>query len=245
MNNLFINHSPFSRREAVTPSLELPNKILKRIGLRLNHHFDTMRDMCSVEQRINLFHLLTRVLQDDVEGEIVELGTFTGQCALLFQKVNSQFGLVKHLHVFDSFETKFTEKGDILSLLKANFEAAGLKLPVVHKGYYQETLPDQLPDTIAFAHIDCGCGDDPLLHKALVLDCLDHIYSRLAPNGICVFMDYFDPEDGDKLTLAHKLHKINPGARLAVDEFFDDKPEQVITMFGGPASHAFIKKLSR
>ncbi|AGA80735.1 class I SAM-dependent methyltransferase [Echinicola vietnamensis] len=242
MDNLFINHPPFSRREAVSPSLVLTNKVLKKVGLRLDHHFDTMRDMCSVEQRINFFHLLTRVFQDEVEGELVEVGTFTGQCALLFQKVNALFGYGKRLHVFDSFEIKFTETVDVLSLLKENFVAAGLTCPEIHKGYFQDTLSGQLPENIAFVHIDCGCGDDPMLHKKIVLACLAEVYPRLTPGGIGVFMDYFDPEMADELSRIHKLHQINPGVGLAVDEFFSDKPEEVITLFGGPASHAYIRK---
>ncbi|QDH81341.1 hypothetical protein FKX85_20830 [Echinicola soli] len=244
MNNLFVSQPPFSRREAINAPLLFANKVLKRIGLRLTHHFDTRRDMCSLEQRINLFHLLIRVLQEEVKGDIVEVGTFTGQCALLFQQVNTLFDNRKKFHVYDSFETKFTEKGDVLSLLKRNFQHAGLQLPEVHKGYFQDTIPDQLPAEISFAHIDCGCGDDPMAHKALILSCLPHVYQRLSVGGMCVFMDYFDPKDANEQTRAFKLHKINSGVRLAVDEFFKEKPEKIVTLYGGPASHAFIRKMS-
>src|SRR6478672_1525784 len=41
----------------------------------------------NVEQRMNMFHLVSQVLAYGVAGEMVELGTFQGYSAVLIQKV--------------------------------------------------------------------------------------------------------------------------------------------------------------
>jgi O-methyltransferase len=43
-----------------------------------------MVDKTTIEQRISYFHLLKEVIEHKVTGEVVELGTFTGNSAMLF-----------------------------------------------------------------------------------------------------------------------------------------------------------------
>jgi O-methyltransferase len=59
----------------------------------------------------------------------------------------------------------FTKSEDIQEILIANFRRSKLKLPILHKGYFHQTLPKELPDEIAFAHLDCGYGGDKIEHK--------------------------------------------------------------------------------
>ena len=91
MNNFFINQLPYTKRSP-SPAMRFANKVLRRVGLSLKPAIDMRSDMNSLEQRINFYHLLSHVLIHKTEGEIVELGTFTGQCALLFQKVIQDYG---------------------------------------------------------------------------------------------------------------------------------------------------------
>jgi O-methyltransferase len=43
--------------------------------------------MTSVEQRMNMFHLMDQVLGYGVPGDVVELGCFQGESGVLFQRV--------------------------------------------------------------------------------------------------------------------------------------------------------------
>ncbi|WP_161599551.1 TylF/MycF/NovP-related O-methyltransferase [Hymenobacter nivis] len=193
-------------------------------------------DMTTVEQRINYFHLLDAVIAHQVRGDVVELGCFTGQCALLFQRVVQLYQADKTLHLFDSFETQFTLKGSVEEELKRNFKEEGLPLPVLHKGYFQDTLPTQLPGQIAFVHIDCGFGGDAQQHKSVVQYCLEEVYPKMSVGAVCVLMDYHDR------TAPGTGYDANPGVKMACDEFLATKPEQMVSLYGNHYSHGFFRK---
>lgn len=240
MDNYFITQSPYTKMRTNSSLLRLSrllNKGFRKLRLSLVvNSIDTTIDMNTIEQRINYYHLLNRIIEKDVKGEIVELGCFTGQCALLFQKVIEQNSSAKKLHLFDSFDVKFTEKGIIEDVLIANFQAAGLRIPKIHKGNFHHTLPEQLPKEIAFAHIDCGQGGDKLAHKEILLYCFEQLYPKLSPGAICVLMDYNDPE------INGTGHEANPGVKLAYDEFFKNKPEEIVALYGNQYFHAYFTK---
>ena len=63
------------------------------------------------------------------------------------------------------------------------------------------------------------------------------VYPKLSKGAVAIFMDYHIPGrtmDG---------MNVNPGVRMACDAFFADKPEQIEMLYGGPCSHAYIRKL--
>ncbi len=141
------------------------------------------------------------------------------------------------MHLFDSFFVSFKHKGSIEDELKKNFERAKLKQPIVHKGGFEDTLPAQLPDSIAFVHIDCGFGGDKFEHKAVMLHCFKSIYAKMSKGAICILMDYYDKNEQSEGI------DINPGVKLAYDEFFAGKPEQIICLFGNQYNHAYFRKV--
>ena len=65
------------------------------------------------------------------------------------------------------------------------------------------------------------------------------VYPRMATGGLIVLMDYHV----DGVTVHGR--DVNPGVRLATDEFLIDKREQVRILYGGDCSHAYIRKLER
>lgn len=197
---------------------------------------NSMVDMTTLEQRINYFHLLDGVIKFNIPGDVIELGCFTGQCAMLLQKIIQSNESDKKLHLFDSFEKTFTIKESVDNVLMNNFKNAGLNIPVIHKGYFQDTIPNQLPEQISFVHIDCGFGGDPFEHKEILLHCLDAIYHRLSKNAVCVLMDYHNQGE-DNISL-----DCNPGVKLACDEFFLSKPEIIFSLFGNQYAHAYFRK---
>lgn len=236
MNNFFISEAPYTQKKPLNSLTVFTNKVLKKLlGLRLQHVNDFTVDMNNLEQRMNYFHLVRSVIDMEVEGEFVELGSFTGQCALLIANTMKMYDSKKEFHLYDSFEVPFKEKeGSIEQTLIQNFKSTGLPMPFIHKGRFEKTVPSALPDKIAFAHIDCGFGGDPNQHKEVVLYCLHEIYPRMTSNSICVLMDYYEPNSYN--------YNVNPGAGMAADEFLKDKPEKIISLFAGECAHGYFKK---
>lgn len=237
-NNFFVveNNREAGKRQFL---IDYINKLLQKFGFwhRLTPILNPAINMNSLEQRINFYHLISNLVEHEIDGELVELGSFTGQCAVLFQKILDAHGSKKELHLYDSFQVTFTIENSIEDELLNNFEKNKLALPIIHRGVFKDTLPTELPEKICFAHIDCGFGGDKFEHKEMVLYCLQHLYPRLSKGGICVLMDYHDTASIDPGL------DVNPGVKLATDEFLEDKPEDLILLFGNEVSHAYFKKL--
>jgi O-methyltransferase len=58
----------------------------------------------NVEQRINMYHLVSQSIAYNVEGDLVEVGRYEGQSAVLIAKVMHGFNSIKKLHVYDSLD---------------------------------------------------------------------------------------------------------------------------------------------
>jgi O-methyltransferase len=195
----------------------------------------------TVEQRINMYHLVAQALAYAVEGDLVEVGCNEGQSSVLIAHVLRELGSTKTLHVYDSFEGLpesggedggAYRKGDLTTsqdVLIGNFTARGLEPPVIHKGWFQDTLPHGLPEAICFAYLD---GD---FYESILVS-LRHVYPRLSPGAVCLVDDYcdpgVDPEGWNWL----------PGVKRACDEFLADKPEEMCCLYSGAFSHAYFRK---
>lgn len=238
MDNFFITNQPFRLRKN-SPLINFLNKGLRIIkaGYHIHPLPDPIADMNTIEQRINYFHLLDAVIANEIPGDVVELGCFTGQCAMLFQKVIEMNGSDKKLHLYDSFESKFKIHGSVEAVLNNNFKNSGLNLPVLHKGYFQSTIPEQLPESISFVHMDCGSGEDPSAHKDTMIQCLESVYPRMNKGAVCAMMDYHDRSSNNT------GYDVNPGVKQACDKFLSGKPEKVISLYGNQYSHGFFKKI--
>ncbi len=195
------------------------------------------RTMCSAEQRNNLYLLADQALAFDIPGDFVELGCFEGQTARVIASVIEHHHSNRAFHVYDNFKYDVTGGGDVRTRLERSFQKKGLRKPVIHDGDFRITLPDQLPPVIAFAHIDCGIGDQCEFHCQCMTQCLNAIYPRMRPGAIGVLMDYHDPDR----TVAG--WDCNPGVKMACDHFFKEKPECIQILYGGKFSHAFFRKV--
>jgi O-methyltransferase len=224
--------------------VERLNRWLKKLG-----RYSTLQpprysgEMTNVEQRINLYHLVSQVLAYEVPGELVELGCNQGHSSVLIQKVIQEFDPSRKFHVYDSFEglpslaaedkdTPYTE-----GLLKTsrdaliqNFEMHKLPLPEIHQGWFQDTLPTGLPDRISFAYLD---GD---LYESIKIS-LEYVYPRLSKGAICVIDDYADP------SIYPEAWNQLPGVKAACDEYLADKPESMCFLYSAEMSHGFFRKL--
>jgi O-methyltransferase len=117
--------------------------------------------MTNIEQRINMYHLVSQVLAYGVEGDFVELGCNTGDSSNLIKKLLQTHNSDKKFAVYDSFEglpaaqpidgTIYKEgyRRTSQDVLEENFRAHKLPVPEIHKGWFQDTLPNGLPDRIS------------------------------------------------------------------------------------------------
>jgi O-methyltransferase len=161
------------------------------------------------------------------EGEMAEVGVYKGGTSKLISKVAAR--AAKTIHIFDTFSgmplTDMTkdrhEEGDFsdtsLDSVKKYLEDCS------NVRFYQGSFPDTSAPIVdlpfCFVHIDVD------IYKS-VMDCCEFFYPRLVKGGIMVFDDY------GFLSC--------PGAKMAVDEFFSDKPEYPCYL---PTGQCFVIKL--
>lgn len=214
---------------------------------------DRNRAMLNLEKGLNLYHLLRQTVLLKVPGDVVELGCYRGLTAILLQKTLQSLNSKKQLHLYDSFEglpekseldlvdsDKHMRKCDFKDNrrvgkgwfavgeeeLKANFAEYEVPLPAIHKGWFSDTLPEALPEQIAFAHLD-GDFYESILHG------LEAIYPRMQTGGVIVLDDYCDVEITGKQSSL-------PGVKRACDAFFADKPERVEVLAAGRCYQAVV-----
>lgn len=222
----------------VGPFARFANKVSNKLGLPyvLRRRFDHREDMVSVEQLGNFDVLITALIAHRVPGDFVELGCYTGSTSVAFAWLLDELDPARKLHVFDRFDIELGSAQDIRARFEERMRARGVRMPVIHAGDVLRTVPEALPPAIAFAHIDLGTGSDSASHAALMDHALKHVYPRLAPGGVMVFMDYHIPG------VTVNGNDSNPAVRAACDRFFADKPERIQLLQGGACSHAYIRK---
>jgi O-methyltransferase len=175
----------------------------------------------SIERCWTLSEMLKQAL--NVEGDVLEAGVFRGGTARLLKPlVEGADG--RTLFLFDSFEgmekvsetADRHEKGDF-----ADTSLEGVKAVVgaggrvdFRKGWIPDTFTGLEDRRFCFAHIDLD------LYQG-ILDCLAFVYPRMPTGGVIVLDDYGFPSC--------------PGARKAVEEFFEEKPERPLALMTGQA----------
>ena len=189
-------------------------------------------DMISLEQRINLFHLINDVVAHGVDGSFAEFGCHVGNSAMQIQAILNEANSSKEFHVFDKFDARWESKQQLIK----NFQSSNLPLPIIHEGLFSDTIPDELPSKLAFVHIDAGYGGDQVQFMDLILFLLENLYHRMPPGAICLLMDYHD------ITKTVKGTNANPGVKAACDVFFEDKSESIYVLYGNQYSHGYFRK---
>jgi hypothetical protein len=161
----------------------------------------------------------------NMTGAVVECGVYQGQSLAVLTWWMREGGDNRKIFGFDSFEG-FPSSGsqdkipgrDQSYLQPAYFgdtgaaQVAGLfsefgisKDVDFVAGYFETTLPNSETGDISLLLLDCDLYDS---YRA----CLGNLYHRVLSGGWIVFDEYFSPK--------------YPGARMAIDEFFADKPEK-------------------
>jgi len=243
MDNLYITQL-FDWDQPPTVKRRFVNRLISKLGYEaaLVSPFQT-GEMTTLEQRINIFHLLSQVLAFKVPGDVVEIGTHSGHSAALFSKVIDSFTPKRQLHVYDLFESPDE------SVLLDHFGKLGLNRPTFHKGWLNETL-DELPDEVCFFHLDIGPGrSTPGMIEDLTF-CLERLYPRMRPGAIGLLADYCNPAAYDQdgyhfphVILSKRVWNPYPFIKDVCERFFADKPETMAPLFGGSYSHGYFRKV--
>lgn len=151
-----------------------------------------------------------------LDGDIAEVGVFKGGSAKLICEAKGE----KVLHLFDTFEglpdicemddPEQVGKGQCLS----SFETVKKyleKYPYVYiyKGIFPSTADPVKNKRFSFVNLDVDLYES-------TLNCLEFFYYRMNAGGIIISHDY----------------TFHTGVKKAIDGFFEEKPEPVISLAG-------------
>lgn len=206
--------------------------------------------MSDIDRLVNIYHLLSHVLVFDVPGDVVELGCHAGKTSVFLQMLIEHFAPDRELHLYDSFQG-FPPRGphdDYLEgyldcdLHEGDFKATEGEVQEtfrkwkqreasIHAGWFQDTLPHELPEQIAFAYLDSDLYDSIMIS-------LESVYPRLSTKAVLMIDDYCDLERNTRAWPGL------PGVKKACDEFFRDKPEQMYVLAGfGDLALGYMRKV--
>jgi len=159
-----------------------------------NYHFDM-----SYFKRYNVMLLCSMVKNNFTSGNTIEVGVGEGHTSCYLRNYFDE----KFTHyMFDSYEglsvpttedllgNPHVKEGNmkcslenVSSFMDSNCDNKNVKYI---KGWVNDTIPQQLPDNICFAHIDVDLYE-PMYHS------MKHIIPKMQNNGIILVDDYEDP----------------------------------------------------
>ena len=185
----------------------------------------TRRDM--------LVLLLRTVIEQDIPGDMAELGVYKGSTAKLIHHYRPEI----KLHLFDTF-AGFTERSVAAEKKNTNFSTKGHKFSDTslegvkryiaqqndnvhyYPGYFPDTIPAGFADLkFSFVSLDADLYEP-------TLEGLKFFYPRMSSRGLLVIHDY----------------NAWIGARKAVDEFFAGKPEMPVPMPDKSGSALIVRR---
>jgi O-methyltransferase len=164
----------------------------------------------------SLRQCVTTVLEDGIEGDLLEAGAWRGGASILMRAVLKAHGVTdRRVFVADSFEGlprpdpachphdrgdqhhKYQHLAVSIEDVRRNFERFGLldNQVVFLRGWFKDTLARAPVDRLALLRLD---GD----MYGSTMDALEPLYPKLVPGGFCVIDDY-----------------ALPGCRQAVDDY--------------------------
>jgi O-methyltransferase len=176
--------------------------------------YPPISEQVSADELTTILNWLEQSLLNNPRGSIVEFGCYIGTTSLMISRYLDKTNLTNIFHVYDSFEglpkknTKdqspigidFVE-GELRAQKKdflKNYKKSALKNPIIHKGWFKDIGPKEVPNEIAFAFLDGDYYDS-------IKDSLNKIEGKLAKGSVIIIDDY----QSESL----------PGAKKATDEW--------------------------
>ena len=166
-----------------------------------------------------LLRELERLLKAGYQGSVVEFGCYVGTTSLFIRRLLDAYQYAGVFHVYDSFAglpEKTTQDvsaageqfvaGELAATRKGffqQFKKAGLRPPVVHKAWFAELTPQDVPEDIMFAFLD---GD----YYQSIMDSLWLVTPKLTLDAVLVVDDY--------------ANEALPGAARAADAWLQMHP---------------------
>lgn len=206
---------------AFEPEIHLPEwgrSFLRDAAFRTDYERFDRGNYRSYDRKFTLREMLKLALRQP--GDLAECGVFRGATAYLAAKAIVAEGSGRRLHLFDSFEGLSAPRpgdGDFWRAgsmaCSAEEVAANLgnlvDVTLFHPGWIPTRFGEVADRRFCFLHLDVD------LHQP-TLDSLRFFYPRMMPGGVILCDDYgFDT---------------CPGARRAMDEFFADLPEPILSL---------------
>jgi O-methyltransferase len=142
---------------------------------------------------------LESILKAGTPGDVAEFGCYAGTTSVFVRRLLNKHKSQKAFHVYDSFDglpektahdsnaagidfsagKLYVSKADFVKV----FKAASLQLPIVHKGWFSDLVPKDVPKQLAFAFLD---GD---FYRS-ILDSLKLTWPVLDENGVLLIDDF-------------------------------------------------------
>ena len=179
-------------------------------------------NMMMKNQIYGVIYYLDKVLKNNIDGDIVELGCNIGTTSIYIRKWLNKHKSSKIYHVYDSWEglpkklecdkdleNKHFFEGNFKTSKESfiqQFKIRNLLLPEIHSGWFKEIPDKEYPDKICFAFLD---GD----FYSSIMDSLNKIYYKMVKGGIIIIDDC----GWDLL----------PGCKKAIEDFLQDKEENL------------------
>lgn len=180
----------------------------------LLHNYPIISDQVERNELEVLLGELEKILDNNVEGDIVEFGCFVGTTSLFIQRLLLAKKSSKKFYVYDSFDglpekTKEDQsplgidfkRGELRSTKAEfihNFRKANLPLPIIKKAWFHEIEEHEVPSKICFAFLDGDYYKSIRASLALVKNNM--------PKGSAIVVDDYD-------------NPALPGAKKAVSDF--------------------------
>ena len=185
--------------------------------------YPIISDQVDAKELGALLRELETVLRSGTTGNIVEFGCYVGTTSLFIRRLLDAYNFTGEFHVYDSF-AGLPEKtqadnsaageqfkaGELLAPRKTfvqNFKKAGLRPPVIHKGWFADFTTEDVPESIIFAFFD-GDFYESIADSFRVCD------GKFQETATIIVDDY--------------ANEALPGAARAVDEWLKRHPAQVI-----------------
>ena len=158
-------------------------------------------------------------------GDWIEVGVYKGGTAMLLNEI---IPFDKQLLLYDTFSgmpevnlefDNHHRKGDFSDTSLEEVQKRVGEGPIFIKGFVPDTFKGHEDRKFSFCHIDVDIYQS-------VLDCCEFMYPRLYSGGYIISDDY--------------NFNSCKGTKIAFQQFFKDKPEEIIEL---PTKQAYIRKI--
>ncbi len=186
---------------------------------QLLSHYNLVSTQVSKQEIGIILNNLQLVIDQKIAGAVVEFGCYNGTTSLFIQRLLQTEDPHRAFHVYDSFaglpeksSTDLSPAGEQFktgelqvarSEFVHHFKQAHIPLPTIHKSWFDELSPKDIPHPIALAFLDGDYYDS-------IKTSLRLIQPNLSPGAVIIVDDY--------------QSEALPGAAKATNEWLRDKP---------------------